>query len=343
MIYSVHTFEITLYLDTEKFGKLKNRAYEKAKRRHKIYHDDKKIGVYHDHALIDKGIKIEYHDGTYKKKIKFIVNPTYMLGGDDVKKLWKTNDKNISKLLRKLDAYTVDYFDSKYNLNYFKLTRMDFTVNIDVGNNKTVGDYIKVLRNIGKVKGFKPKYGKYDEDTPFDYDPNHSFDLKGNSNGIDFTAYDKEADLRKKIGDKGRAKGILRVEVRLMKSEAIQKTLRRYADDVSTTEQIGHLASNSQDIFLSIFEHIVPRGDYYKKKDAMKIIEDKIPKKSHREKMLRLLELIPAKKSLYFAVKEMGDRNIYKVAKAFEDINVSPVTISKRHDIKKLDSLYNYM
>ena len=59
--------------------------------------------------------------------------------------------------------------------------------------------------------------------------------------------------------------------------------------------------------------------------------------------MLRLLELIPAKKSLYLAVKEMGDRNIYKVAEAFEGINVSPVTISKRHDIKKLDSLYNYM
>jgi hypothetical protein len=28
---------------------------------------------------------------------------------------------------------------------------------------------------------------------------------------------------------------------------------------------------------------------------------------------------------------------------AFSDIEVAPVTISKRHDVKKLDSLYKYM
>jgi len=29
--------------------------------------------------------------------------------------------------------------------------------------------------------------------------------------------------------------------------------------------------------------------------------------------------------------------------KAFFDIEVSPVTISKRHGIKKLDNIYNYL
>ena len=82
MIYSPHTFEITLNLDTNKFGKLLDKGYGKAKGSNKLYPKNDK---HCDHALTDHGIRIEYHNGTYKKKIKFIVNPTKMLGGNDIK------------------------------------------------------------------------------------------------------------------------------------------------------------------------------------------------------------------------------------------------------------------
>ena len=59
--------------------------------------------------------------------------------------------------------------------------------------------------------------------------------------------------------------------------------------------------------------------------------------------MLRLLDLMPEKKSLLLAQKALNYRRIDKVMKAFFDIEVAPVTISKRHDIKKLDNLYEYM
>ena len=189
MIYSPHTFEITLNLDTDKFKKLLDKRYGKAKGSNQLYHKNDK---YYDHALTDHGIKIFYDDSIYKKKIKFVVNPTRMLGGNDIKKLWKPNEDNISKLLRKLKRHIEDYFDSKYKLNDFKLTRIDFTVNIDVGDRKNVSAYIKILHNIGKVKGFAPKYNKNDERI----DPDLSFDLEGNSNGVEFTAYDKEAEVK---------------------------------------------------------------------------------------------------------------------------------------------------
>lgn len=125
-----------------------------------------------------------------------------------MKKLWKPKDENISELLCRIEAYINDYFDSKYELNDFKWTRIDFTVNIDVGDRKKVSAYIKVLHNIGKLKGFEPKYDKKDDRI----DPDLSFDLKGKSNGIEFTAYDKEAESSKEY-----AKGILRMEARLKK------------------------------------------------------------------------------------------------------------------------------
>jgi hypothetical protein len=327
MIYSPHTFELSIVLNTDNFYRWINKAYKNAEGKHRIY---QKNGVLCDDALKDKGVKIEYHDNTYKKKIKFIVNPTKLLGGNDIKKLWKPNNGNISELLRKLEAYVRDYFDSKYKLGDFKLTRIDFTVNINVGDRKKVSAYIKVLHNIGKVKGFGPKYDKDDEEI----NPDLSFDLKGNSNDIEFTAYDKEA-----VSKQEEAKGVLRVEVRLKKQKAIGK----YTDETAVAKQIKSLVANSKGIFLDIFTHIVPCGDYYKKKEAVKLVEDNITKQKHREKMLQLIELVPKKKSLYLAQKEMNDRNIDKIMAMFAELNVSPVTISKRHNIKSLKNLYSYL
>lgn len=59
--------------------------------------------------------------------------------------------------------------------------------------------------------------------------------------------------------------------------------------------------------------------------------------------MLHLVELIPQKKSLYLAQKAMECRNIEKVMKEFAKINLSPITISKRQDIKWLKNIYEYL
>lgn len=330
MIFSIHTFEITITPNAERFNKVKDKAYDNAKGSHKMYPDKKRLGVYHDTALKDKGVKIEYHDGTYKKRIKLIVNPTKVLGGDDVIKLWKPKEEKILKLISKLEKLIKGYFNSKYVLNDFKLTRMDFTVNINVGSSKNVAAYIKILRNIGKVKGFSPKY---DEESDW-IDTDLSFDLEGNSNGIEFTAYDKEAESKRKD-----ATGILRVEVRLTKLKAI----RNHTEEIITSAQIGDLALRSREIFLATFTDIVPYGDYYKKPEATAIINSSNYKKNQKKRMLRLLELIPKKKSLYLAQKEMNDRNIDGIMDLFGQLYVSPVTIRKRHKVNRLDNLYSYL
>ena len=129
------------------------------------------------------------------------------------------------------------------------------------------------------------------------------------------------------------------MEVRLKR----QKAIHNYTNETKTSKQIKRLASKSKDIFLDIFTGIVPYGDYCKKKDAVKLVEDNISKQRHREKMIRMIELIPKKKSLYLAQKEMNDRNIEKIMKMFAEINLSPVTISKRHETKSLKNLYSYL
>ena len=62
-----------------------------------------------------------------------------------------------------------------------------------------------------------------------------------------------------------------------------------------------------------------------------------------RRRMIRLVALIPEKKSLLLAQKELNYRRIDKVMDMFAAIDLSPVTLSKRHDVKYLENLYVYI
>ena len=311
MIYTLHTFELALNCNSEIFYKLRNKSSSKDK-----------------HLLEqNEGLQIEYHSGTYKRKIKIIANPTILLGGDSTRKLWKPDDDNISKLLRKLEKRIGRYFDDLIELDDFKLTSVGYAVNFDVGDRKGVKEYLQCLKNTGRVKGFKPAKDNLTG-------TKNSYFLKGNSTWIEFIVYDKESESNSK-----EFKGILRAEIRLTKQAAI----RDYVKDTTTSKQIKSLASNSRDIFLSVFAGIVPFGDYYKKADAIRLIKSYVPKKRTRDKMIKLIELIPKKKSLYLAIKTMNDRNIDKTIEAFRNLNLSPVTLSKRQDIKYLGTLYRYL
>ncbi|WP_090944442.1 hypothetical protein [Pelosinus propionicus] len=78
---------------------------------------------------------------------------------------------------------------------------------IDVNNREKVSAYIKVLKRIGKVKGFSPlSYDCLDDDS--------GFCLEGNSNGIQFLIYDLKGLLtgqcRKNGTDHKKMKSIIK-------------------------------------------------------------------------------------------------------------------------------------
>ena len=133
--------------------------------------------------------------------------------------------------------------------------------------------------------------------------------------------------------------GLLRAEVRLIKSTAI----RACADEILTTDQISTLCGKGQKIFLDTFQRVVPFGDYYKKHKAAEIIRTEISDMKTRRRMLRLVALAPEKKSLLLAQKALNYRRIDDVMEAFAEIEVSPITLSKRHDVKHLKNLYAFI
>jgi len=319
------TFRLTLALDSEKFNKLFDRAYSTLE----CYDED----VFVDDTFAPKGFTVLYQDSQYKKNITLIVNPCKMLN---------TDKPDPDKLIRKLDKWVNRYFNDKYKLDDFELTGVDVTIDIDVRSQEKASNYLKVLQRLGKVKGFSPSKDNW-------LDDDISFCLDGNSNGVKFQLYDLEAVLGEQANDEyfsiGQKSipddcvGLLRAEVILTKPKAI----RRYTNKTSISKQIADLHDNRQHIFLDTFMRMVPFGNFYKKGKAEEIIRARVKDATIRRKMLWLVGLVPEKKSLLLAQKALNYRRIDKVMKAFFDIEVAPITISKRHDIKKLDNLYNYL
>ncbi|MCL2047080.1 MAG: hypothetical protein FWG88_11955 [Oscillospiraceae bacterium] len=333
MMQLKYLFQLTRTLDSENFYELLNRAKAKSKGEYLLHSGDDK---YVDDALASKGITIAYHDYS-KKKIKLTVDPNWILDDDE------PDHDTIAKSVRKLETYIGDYFKSKYELNDFKLSKMRLIMDIDAHKRRNVAAYLKVLKKIGKVKGFSPSC-----DSRLDKDM--YFCLEGNSNGIEFMIYDLEklakdqlleADAKpkklKSIAEK--MEGILRTEVWLK----VPKITRGFTIGTVASEQITGLLENSKKIFLEIFMRIIPFGDFYKKSKAVEIIAREVTDRRLRRKMLRLLALVPERKSLLLAQKALGCRRIDDVMEMFFSIEVSPVTISKRHDFDKLVNLYKYL
>lgn len=317
------TLELSMILDTDLFQEV---FTTKANYLKEIDNE------YLDSTLAAKGITVTYRDSRYKKKVRVLVNAGMVV--DD--------PSDTDKLLRKLNKRISEYFDHKYTLDDFTLSGVTLTVDINVGSRENVSDYLKVIKRIGKVKGFSPV--EYEC-----FDGKASFCLSGNSNDTDFLLYDLERVVAGQLlnADAGRkqlqsasklTRGILRAEVRLTKPKAI----REYADATDVASQIVELTKASTDAFMDTFARAVPFGDFHKMDTAVEIVRSEVQDSTMRRKMLRLLALIPDKKSLRLAQKAMNVRDIDKVMDAFTKINLSPVTISKRHEVKHLENLYSY-
>lgn len=320
--------ELSMVLDTEKFHKILVKVSDRSD-----YMEENGEKEYIDRSLVHKGMTILYRDSQYKKKVRILVD----LG------VAPKDDHDMEHSIRKLNKQITEYFGFKYGLNDFAISGIVFSADIDVGTHENVVAYLKVLHRIGRVKGFSPSgYDCFEE--------GESFCLDGNSNAVEFLLYDLESVIVDQLRNTGtdykklklmarESEGILRAEVRLAKPKAVKE----YTNVADILKQIAVLLKNSQDIFLDVFMKIIPFGDFYKKDKATEIVQKEVEDAVLRRKMLRMLELVPEKKSLYLAQKTMNCRNIEKVMEAFAKINVSPITISKRQDTRKLICLYSVL
>lgn len=316
-MYKNQIYTLSMLLDGKRFSEIIENVKFKSEL---IYNADCE---YIDTSMVEKGIVIKYRDSSYKKKIKIIINSGILCDYERV---------SSDKLLRKIDKIVQKYFKGAYQVDDFTFSGVVLIQDINVKSREKVSAYLKVFHRINRVKLFS-------KDIQDGVDKRNCFCLRGNSNGLRFLIYDLEKMLQVQCGKchkKNNAVGILRVEIEFTKL----KTLNRYLDVNSTSDYIQAINKKCTDLFLEIFKQVIPYGEYYKKDAAVDIIHRMVKDKVLRRKMLRLVALIPEKKSLLLAQKAMQCREMDKVMDGFAIINLSPVTISKRQKINCLENLY---
>lgn len=307
-------FKLTMNLDSNRFERLFNKFSPL------LSSVQNSEDEYLDRSLISKGIVVTYRNSTYKKRITLIINAAEVLDTVEIdsKRLCHKIGKRISK-----------YFDDEYTIDDFHLSQASIITYFDVGSCDKVSSYIKVIKRIRTVKGFSPAH--YD-----DIDDDYSFCLKGNSNGVGFMIYDLEKRLSECSEKSKKYRGLLGAEVNLVKNKAISQMI----GTSDTQEQIERIAESSEKIFLDVFSHIVPPGNFYKKDKACELIRKNVKDEKLKRRMISLVRLIPEKKSLLLAQKALNCRRVDDVMREFARIGVSPVTLSKREKILFLDSIF---
>ena len=108
--------ELTLGLDKERFRKIFIKMCGKKRR------DDEK---YIDYSLDSEGITIAYRNSQYKKRITFTVDPSGAINYDNL-------DESLPKFIRNLDRAVTKYFNAKYELKDFALSKMILSTDIDL-------------------------------------------------------------------------------------------------------------------------------------------------------------------------------------------------------------------
>jgi len=320
-------YELSMMLDNEQFYEIANAAYYKSD----AWIDEKH--EYTDRSLTDKGITVKYRNSRYKKKVKMIVKTS---------EIFRNGIFTSDELVQKIEKRISKYFDNRFPLDAFTLSRILVTTNIDVGNQDKVNAYIHVFRRIGKVKGFTPVH--HDE-----LDSHICFSLEGNSNGVHAVIYDLRGVIKAHINGLDvvppraqslldDAAGILQVEIGLQ-----PKAIQKYTDEFGACDQIKTLSENKEEILLKNLARIVPFGKFYKKHDTLETICKNVRNRVLQRKMIQLVTLIPEKKSILLAQRAMNHRKIDEVMVAFEKIDLSPVTIGKRQNVRYLENIYSYL
>lgn len=271
---------------------------------------------YTDSSWRQKGMMVRYRASQRKKKVSVRFDLARLL----------PDAADTEKALHKMEKQIRKYFRGRFRINDFGLTGLALAADINVESQENVDGYLSVLKRVGKVKGFTPA-------SSLAYGTSGLY-WKGNSNSTDFSLYDLS-----QIAQSDKVKGKLKAEVRLLRNSAI----RVYTGNGQTVDQIAKTIDLRRDVFMSVFAKIIPFGDFTKKRIAVERIRSGINDVNMRRKMLRLLELIPEKKSVLLGQKTASYRDIRLIMLAFARIYLSPVTISKRQSTRFLENLYEYL
>ncbi len=351
LLFSIHTFECKMELTRIQYSTLTKNIQEDNKQHH--YRCFWKNNIYFCHKYQKQGLQIQISKNLHHccYFLKLIVNPQTILHPDNLIWIYDIHTTSLSELFQRVNAMLY-FLGNGYCLEHFVLQRIDCCVDIDLQNNQTVEEYIRLLK-----KGNRP-YGYHDNQMILKQKGKNIYKKNGidftNHQGVQFSAYNKYRQLLSiKIPEEiaKQAETILRVEIKLSDkklNEILQYNSLFFNEYVSETI-LYYFISNSKNILFHYLSKLSYKGTYYKKEQAIVIIQHSNLKQKQKENCILLLEIAILHKNVKKAINCLKQEycfsttKINAILKNLEQLHINPVTIAKNRKFQKLDDIFQIL
>jgi len=231
----------------------------------------------------------------------------------------------------------------KMMIDIFKLQRIDFCVNINVGSPEVVHEYMSAL-----LKGAYSIY--FDRLTEYSISQKRSIPTKDSftirSSNIEFSVYDKHKQLSKELlkyspEEIQEASGLIRIELRVSRPIIYQKSKKFNLHSIQ--EFLEHASEMAKISIPQYIKQAYGTGRFTTLDNAKRIIHTSKYKNKTKAELIAMLELVSEKRSLQEAKYNMPDKLYKKCIRKFNELDLSPITIPRRSKNKEYPSLLYYI
>ena len=363
--FSFHTMEFSLDVDKTIFNKVYKQMTEKYGIRKQNKKKLKSKYLYYDWGNLDySGIRVYLSkpngyikNDFFKYCIKIIVNPRSLINNNnEYFGIFETTYENILKVKEMLncvlwDIGLVNKNDTDYqkeiygDINRFRLSRIDFCVNIIFQSAEIAKHYLEILsrsdiydfcseKNV--LKNMKNKHKEQENQLIYKY---KSFNLKIYNKFEQMKEIGKEDLIPKDYT------GYLRFEISIDKNKIKYINQKYdYGEDIVTF--LLNASRESKKQFKKYVTFLFKEGMFMNLSKGKEYIEhcalEGVINKNQAKEMIEFLELVSAKRSIYIAKQSIDSKVTEKrIFKLFNTIKLNPISIPERWN--KRGRKYNFL
>ncbi len=350
MGYSIHTIDFRVSLTEKDRVGIEERLITLSRQYHARYFSKKEgMGYCSIRYLVAQKFGFNYvsvvkgtsKDGFTKLWMDIKLNPRWMFHEDSYPFTYIASPDELlrgyERIQEFLDAANITVIDCRM----FVVHRIDYCVNIDMGDRALVKTYMRLMRKGCCPYKMKRKV-EYSESGHRQVLTKDSFTVF--SKTAEFAIYDKCTQLEKE-GEKYHeedlqaAEGMICIELRVKRIKVRYDAKAHGCEDTrSQLEMASEIASKNIPRYL---ESAYGRGKFVKYEKAKQLIRKSRYRKKTKEMLLDFLQMVSSQD--LEKAKESYEKDFKECMKRFNELGISPITIEKGSKVKEMENPLYYI
>ncbi len=282
-----------------------------------------------------------FHSGSLSSYwLSVVVNPRRMFHADDHPYVYIAAQEEILQSMELIQRLLDEADITEITRDTFKLSRVDYCVNIDLGDEDAVHDYLRLMKK-GRILYAMQRKTEYSCIGRRFIPTSRSFTT--NSAQTEFSIYDKyyQLNAEKEKYDPEEieeARGLIRIEYRAKRPKICYEERKLdCAETLGFLELTPEIAERNICRFLKL---TYGTGKFVRLKKAIELIDSSSYQQRTKNIMKKILQET-VRRDLNNA--RLCFEDFYKYMKKFNQLGISPITLDKRSKYKEMENPLYYI